>query len=384
MKIGIITTSFPQSKSDYVGAFIYQAARGLQRLGYQVKIVTIHSPGTPTHETWEGLEIYRTKYLPEAWELLKSEGGGLPEVWKKNPIARLQLIPFSIAFMVDVFIHTRDCEILHANWTLSGIISWIVCTFTRKSYVVTVHGSDIYRTRGWPFIIDITRPALRNAKKVIVVSQALAETVNSVGVPYSKIKVVPDGVDTRFFIPLPYEGRTNTILFVGSLIERKGVIYLIQAFSKVIEHFPNYKLILIGEGSQRAECEGLVKRLGLKENVSFTGAQSQASVAEAMRKAKILVLPSTEEGLGVVLLEALASGTPVVASNVGGISDVIDDNVGVRIPPADPDHLAKAILSILRLPVEGWMNLHQNSRKRACEDYDWDKIAQRLIEIYCG
>ncbi len=80
MKIGIITTSFPRWKQDYVGAFVFEAARAIQHDGCQVKVITIHTPGTSRHETWDGIEIYRTRYLPDRWELLKSEGGGIPEV----------------------------------------------------------------------------------------------------------------------------------------------------------------------------------------------------------------------------------------------------------------------------------------------------------------
>jgi glycosyltransferase involved in cell wall biosynthesis len=382
MKIGIITTSFPRWEHDYVAAFIYEAARAIQHKGFQIKVITMHSPGAKRHETWDGIEIYRTKYLPERWELLKSEGGGLPEVWKKNPKARIQIIPFIIAFLIDVLIYTRDCEVIHANWTLSGAVAWMYYLFVRKPYLVTIHGSDIYRTRKWPVIKNLTSTSLRAAKKVIVVSRALAEEVNSIGVPYSKIEVIPDGVDTNYFTSLPFEERANTILFVGSIIERKGVRYLIQAFTTVIKQYPDAKLILMGEGPQQRECEGLVQSLGIVENVIFTGAQSQERVAEGMRRAKIFVLPSVEEGLGVVLLESLASGTPIIASKVGGISDVVDEKVGILVTPADPQQLGKAINTILSLPPEDWRTLNQNARMKAENDFDWARIAQRIVNFY--
>ncbi len=382
MKIAIVTTSFPRWQHDYVGAFIYEAARAIQRQGCLVKVITIHTPGTPRHENWDGIEIYRTRYLPDRWELLKSEGGGIPEVWKKNPGARLQLVPFIIAFLIDVIIHTRDCDILHANWTLSGIIAWMAHILSNKPYVVTIHGSDIYRTQNWPIIIDLTRIALRRAKKVVVVSQALASVIHSIGIPLLKISVIPDGVDTAYFTPLPYEVRSNSILYVGSLIERKGIKYLIQAFSSVINHYIDYKLIIVGEGPQRQEYEELARSVVSPTQVIFTGALSQKQVAEAMQQAKLFVLPSIEEGLGVVLLEALASGTPIVASQVGGISDVVDSQLGILVPPRESDALAKAIIAILGLSEGDRKEMHENARKQAVERYDWAIIARRIIELY--
>jgi glycosyltransferase involved in cell wall biosynthesis len=382
MKIGIITTSFPRWRADYTGAFIYEAARAIQQQGLQVKVISMHAPGTARHENWDGIEIYRTRYLPEAWELLKSEGGGLPEVWKNNPKARPQIFPFMLAFLIDVFIHTRDCDLLHANWTISGAIAWIISIFNRKPYFVTIQGSDIYKAVKLPLVTSITRAALNHAKKILVLSKALAQQVNLIGIPLSKIEIVPNGVDTSHFIPLPYEQRENQILFVGSLIERKGVQHLIQAFAPTSAKYPDTHLILVGEGLQRSMCEDMVRSLGLEKKVHFAGAQPQEQVAENMRKARVFVLPSIEEGLGVVLLEALASGTPIVASNVGGIADVVDEKVGVLVPPGDAGQLAGAIQFLLNLTPLEWTELNSNARKRAIETYDWEQIARRIVRIY--
>ncbi len=382
MKIGIITTSFPRWKQDYVGAFIYEAARAIQKEGYQVKVITMHSPGTARRENWDGIEVYRTKYLPERWELLKSEGGGLPEVWRNNPKARIQMIPFLIAFLIDVFIRTRDCDLLHANWTLSGAIAYANWIFFKKPYLVTIQGSDIYKAVKLPFVKPITRLALKQARKVLVLSQALARQTNSIGVPYTKIEIIPNGVDTSRFTPLPLEQREELVLFVGSLIERKGVRFLVQSFQQVVQQHPGVRLVLLGEGVQQPECEGLAQSLGIAEKVDFAGAQPQEVVAERMRRAKIFILPSIEEGLGVVLLEALASGTPIVASRVGGIEDVVDDQVGILISPGDVEQLSGSILSILRLSGSEWTKLHENARKKAVEIYDWSRIGQRIVELY--
>jgi glycosyltransferase involved in cell wall biosynthesis len=120
----------------------------------------------------------------------------------------------------------------------------------------------------------------------------------------------------------------------------------------------------------------------LGDRVEFVGFQSQAVVSEWMRQARLFVLPSLEEGQGVVLLEALASGTPVVASDVDGIRDVVVPVVGMRVPPADPAALALALAQLLSSDAATWQRMSQAARRRAVEIYDWDKIAARFVEIY--
>jgi hypothetical protein len=144
MKVCILTTAFPKSPGDDNAPFILDAARALARAGVGVRVIAMHVPGTKDRENWDGIEIIRTRYLPERFEILRKEGGGLPVVWRKKPLARLAILPFLFFQAIQLIRYTRDCDIIHANWTLSGIICWITSFFHRRPYVVTVHGSDIY------------------------------------------------------------------------------------------------------------------------------------------------------------------------------------------------------------------------------------------------
>lgn len=367
-----------------MGIFVFEAACAIQRRGHQVKVIAMHSQGAKVLDNWEGVEIIRTKYLPETWEMLQSQGGGLPEVWKNKPWARLQLVPFLFTHFYNSLVFTRDCDLLHANWTLSGAIAMCIHWISRKPYLVTVQGSDIFKAARNPLFAGVTRIVLNGAKKVVALSNSLAREIDKLRVDPSLVEIIPNGVDTHRFTSLPFEQRLDQILFVGSLIDRKGVGNLLQAFASVIKHFPGLHLILAGEGSQCAEYKALACSLGISEEVVFTGSQTQEQVAEHMRKSKLFVLPSIEEGLGVVLLEALASGTPIVASNVGGIPDVVTETVGKLVSPGDLDGLDRAISAILSLSVDKWNILHENARLRAVEIFDWDQIALRICQLYQG
>jgi len=382
MKIGIVTTSFPRWPGDYMGSFVFEAARALQRMGHQVKVVTIHSPGARTHEDWNGIDIFRCRYLPEKWEMLKSLGGGIPEVWKNKPEVRIQIIPLVISHFLCALIHTRDCGFIHANWTLSAAVAWVINRLTNKPYVVTVQGSDIFKAASLPFVSWVTKLALRKAKRVIALSTALAEGVQSLDISPSQIEVIPNGVDVHQFVSLDFENRENIILFTGSLVHRKGVEYLIRAFADLSFEFPDTKLVIIGEGPQRKEYETLSGFLGVEDKIIFLGSQTPAQVAHWMQRARLFTLPSIEEGLGVVLLEALSSGTPIVATKVGGIPDVVVEEVGELVPPADSNALRQAIARFLQMGYSEWNKFNRNARLRAVEIYDWDTVVKRVDRVY--
>jgi glycosyltransferase involved in cell wall biosynthesis len=165
------------------------------------------------------------------------------------------------------------------------------------------------------------------------------------------------------------------------LIERKGVNYLIEAMGIVTEKHPDYRLILVGEGRDRNNFEKMVTRLGLEETIVFVGTQSQQMVSELMRESRLLVLPSIEEGQGVVLVEALASGTPCVGSRVGGIPDVITPDVGQLVEPRDVQGLAAAINRYIEDDVM-WKNASQKARERVEREYDWFTLSEKMITVY--
>ncbi len=149
----------------------------------------------------------------------------------------------------------------------------------------------------------------------------------------------------------------------------------------VIDSYPNIQLIIIGEGNEKKKLNNLVQSLNLKDNIIFLGQISQDSVKEWLQKSKLFILPSIEEGQGVVLVEALACGTPCIGSNVGGIPDVINDDVGTLVPPKNPKALSEAILFYL-LNEEVWLIKSRNSRLRAIQYFDWDVIGKEIVHLY--
>lgn len=378
-KVLIITTAFPRWEGDSQAPYLLDTALALCAVGIQVRVLAMHTPGCKTFEVIQNVEIHRPRYFFESLEILRKDPAGLPEFWKKQSLGRLLILPFLITHTVNLLRLCRDVDIIHANWTLSGMIAWGTRFLHHKPVVLTVHGSDILRLDSYKFVRKITSWFTRHINGVICVSCSLAQKLREWGVPEQHLEVIPNGVDTRKFIPSNNK-KNPIILYVGTLTENKGVHYLINAFKMIAANIPEYRLQIIGEGEYLPSLIQLCKGTSIENRIEFTGAQSPNRVAEHMRNASILVLPSLSEGLGVVLIEALASGVPVVGTNVGGIPDIITSEVGKLVPAGDAKALAKSLLELIsELPQ---VNYSANARKRAEALFSWDIITPKILNFY--
>ncbi len=381
MKIAVVTTHFPRWEGDFRVPFILDAAKAIQNKGHQVRIITTHHPGAAERETFQGLEVFRARYLPDQFEVLQKDAAGIPAAWKKGFLHKLALLPFFWNLCAATARHARGCDLIHANWSLSGLAAYLTRPFHGCPYVLTVHGSDIFKTAPNPLLRAPVKLALKHAGHIIAVSDALADATQDFDIPSQNITVIPTGIDIHKF-PMGEPGaRENLLLYVGSLIERKGVIYLLSAMERVKARFPAVQLLIVGEGHLRGELEEFVQQHHLQDVVHFLGTQSQADVSRLMRQAKVFILPSTEEGQGAVLVEAMASGTPCAGSKVGGIPGVITPETGLLFEPADSDALFQSIAYLIE-NESFWQTASQHARARAVSHYSWDQLAESIINLY--
>jgi glycosyltransferase involved in cell wall biosynthesis len=182
-------------------------------------------------------------------------------------------------------------------------------------------------------------------------------------------------------------GGDFTVLFVGRLVARKGVSTLLEAARRLAPTL-RLRVSVIGDGPERPTLEAQVARDGLQDVVQLRGRVPSAELVQAYQESGVLVLPAVvdargdTEGLGVVLLEAMSCGTPVVASDIGGITDIVThDQTGLLVPPGDPAALAAAIQRLATDPAL-WRRLAQAGRRRFHDDFSWTAIARRWEETY--
>jgi glycosyltransferase involved in cell wall biosynthesis len=384
-KVLLATTAYPRHPDDTQGVFVHQQALGLRTQGIDLNVVAMHAPGSAHREHLDGIAVYRPRYLPDRLELFRSESGGIPEIWRRNKAARLTLLPFAARHTLAIAQEARrtHAQVIHSFWTLSGMATWAGYALHQRPYVVTVLGSDILQAAKNRVFAQLTRRALAGAQRVIAISRTLARQVESLGIAPARLSVIPLQVDTHFFSPGAADAapRKPAALFAGSLITRKGVTHLLSAAALVIAQYPEFEVIIVGEGPLRAELQSQAARVGIAAHVHFTGNLSQQALRDWMRRVQFFVLPSTEEGLGVVLLEAMACGAVCLGSDIGGIPDILAPDQGVLFPPADHDALARAIKSLLAHPSE-WAARSLRGRAHIVDRFDRSVVAAAVATVY--
>jgi len=280
-------------------------------------------------------------------------------------------------------INENNYDLCHCwfGWP-SGIIGYL---FRKKvPYIIALRGSDVPGYNSRLKILDkfifklISKVVWKNAKVVTALSmdsKKLAEkTFNKLN-----IQVIYNGVDTAKFKPVINESNFNIdILFVGRLIERKGTAYLLKAFKEVCNKYTNCKLIVVGEGPERKDLENFCKQMKIETSVNFLEAVEYKDVNKAYQKASIFVLPSVEESLSNAVLEAMASGLPIITTNTGA-AELVDKN-GFIVEKGDYKQIKKAIIEYIRNPE--LLRKHGQQSRKLAEKMSWSNTAKAYIEIY--
>jgi len=398
LKVCILTSSFPRFACDSAGVFIYHLCRNLINKGVEIEIICPHENGCRFIEDWEGIKINRFPYFyPLRYQKL-AYGSGILKNIKSNSSVKIQL-PFFI--ISEIFYTLRRLmvskpDLVHAHWSLPQGLTGIICKkVLGVPCITTVHGSDVYGLRH-PFLKAVNAKVIIHSDLCTANSKATAGMARTISAR-KDIKIVPMGVNPDFFKKSSFnkdalkkriEIDGKVILFVGRLIDLKGVDYLIKAAPKVIKRFPKARILLVGSGPRKDCLVKLTRDLNLENNVVFIEQVPQNELLKYYYLADIFVLPSIvneegeTEGLGVVLLEAMACEVPVVGSGVGGIPDIIKDHeTGLIAGQKDPDSLAEKIIKLLsndRLRTK----LIKNGKKLIEEKYSWDVISDKFLNVY--
>ena len=246
LRVCVATTVFPRRLGDGEGPFIWQFVKVLRQQQIDVTVVAMHSPGLPTRDNWEGVEILRPPYWwPVGAEMLRKDGGGLPINFRRYPLARAQLPALLAAHGAAIGRAAKGCDLIHAHFTVSAAAALAMRAWHHLPVVTTVHGSDVFQVPKLPLGTKFTRSVLRQSAAVTTVSTALCDACRALDVPPSKVSVISNSVDTTAYAP-PAEqtmvGREPLVLFVGSLITRKGVDTLVRAMAQVVATLPGYRL----------------------------------------------------------------------------------------------------------------------------------------------
>jgi len=346
----VVATTFPASPGDGTPEFVLTLARSIT--GHDVTVVAPRMPGAPRAEVVEGVRVRRVAYFPRRWEGLAADA--IMPTLRTAPWRAVE-VPFLVgALLVATLqeVRRQRAVVVNPHWIVpAGLIALVVRAVTGVPYVVTVHGADAYTLRG-PVGRWTKRRVLRSAAAVLPVSTDISHTLDLRGA-----QVLRMGVDTAATRAAVAERapEAGLLLYIGRLADKKGVDVLVEALARL----DAARLEIIGDGPDRPSLEQRAERLGVADRVQFRGKQPKGEVLAALARAQLVVIPSRvgadgdTEGTPVVLCEAMAAGVPVVASDLGGLGECIEDGVdGLLVVPDDADALAKALVSALRGDVD--------------------------------
>jgi teichuronic acid biosynthesis glycosyltransferase TuaC len=357
MRVLIVTKIFPNSVEPLSSPFNRQQFAALARLCDVELLATIPwFPGAsllgrwsaagrlrsvPSQEQIDGLRVRHPRFA-----FLPKLGHGF-----SGPLYAASLAPTILPYRGRV-------DVVLGAWAYpDGFASVVIADMLGVPAVIKLHGSDIDVLGTWPAPRRRLRWALGRATRVIAVSRALGDKAIALGASPERLDIVPNGIDRQTFhvgdrahararLGLPID--RPLVLYVGHLSEDKGVLDLLAAFKLAEPRLGGAHLVLVGDGADTSKCQALARELALP--ATFVGAQPQSAIPTWLTACDLLSLPSRHEGMPNVVLEALACGRPVVASNVGGIPEAVGEGMGALVPPQDPAALAQALLQVLDEP----------------------------------
>ena len=387
LSVMMLTWEFPPRVIGGISPHVFFLSKSLAKSGVKVYVVTCDFPGAPAHEVIDGVEVYRV----DSYKNPSPDFATWVYLMNLNMQKEAAALAGKLADKIDVF-HAHDWLVATAGIGLKHIF--------RKPLLATMHSTEIGRREGIHTsnerMIHETEAWLTyEAWKVICCSEYMVSHVKwAFGLPPDKLVMVSNGVNTHVYeavekqdlrtfratFALPEE---KLVLFVGRLVYEKGAHVLINGIPKVLEKV-NAKFVIVGSGYMKEQLSNIVRSMGLEHKVLFTGFVDEETLLKLQKCADVSVVPSLFEPFGIVALEAMAAKSPVVVSDTGGLSEIVDhESTGVKVYSNSPESLAWGITKILL--DENYRNrIRENAYKKVQEKYDWDKIAQHTERIYEG
>ena len=398
MRILHVVTAFPRFPNDIIAPWLVELLKRFQAAGHEVEVFAPAYRGGGNREV-DGIPLHRFRYFPARWEDLTHDQG-TPDRVRRSLRYKIMPLFYVLAGMLAIWrlCRRRSYDVVHVHWPVPhALFGWWARKACGAAMVTLWYGVELRWVKSrLPWLKAFVRWALRTSDSVVAISNATAREIAEL--VHRPVPVIPYAVG---FAAAPADlasrsrrtaGDPFVVLFVGNLIERKGVRYLIDAVHRLSLRIP-VRLLILGKGGDGAEGSRLreqVKSLGLEDRVEMPGRVPEPELHRAFARAHVLVLPSIvdargdTEGLGVVLLEAMSYRLPVIASNVGGITDIVaDGKTGVLVPPADPAALAAALE---RLATDAPLaeRLAEAGRRYVQEHFSWPAILEEWQACYAA
>lgn len=386
----VLTSTYPRWAGDPEPGFVHELSRRLTDR-FRVIVVGPHAAGAETAEVLDGVEVLRYRYAPERLATLVNDGGIVVNLrrnrWKYFLVPGFVLAQ---AWRAWRLIRTEKVDVVHAHWLVpQGLVAAMLRCLPGLGvpFVVTSHGADLFALQG-RWVHRIKRFVIRSSSTITVVSQAMRDRMREIAPGAGHVRVQPMGVDLQErFVPDPETPRSeDELLFVGRLVEKKGLRHLLDVMPMLIARRPGTRLRIAGFGPEASLLKEHVKVLGISEHVEFLGAVSQAELPYLYRRAALFVAPfvqagsGDQEGLGLVLVEAAGCGCPVLAGDVPAVRDVLGAVGNNIVDPRKQEVLLKAILHVLQDPARARAQA-MALRDSVINRFNWLNVADGYAQV---
>jgi glycosyltransferase involved in cell wall biosynthesis len=394
----LVTTSYPRFPGDGVGSFMEPIAKGLAARGHEIHLVAPWHPAITRGKVEDGVHFHFFHYAPiPSWNIfgyaegLHADTHLRPTAWAVAPLA--MAAGWVKAWRVAM---KKRATIMHGHWVIpGGVIA--AAAAGRLPLVVSLHGSDVFIAERHALMRTAARQVFGRAVRITAPSDDLCDRAERLGADRARLQTIPYGVDSDRFAPDDAVRRAvrrelslgdgPVVFTAGRLVRKKGFEFLVDAARHLSQTHPSVRILIAGEGDLRGELAARVAGAA-PAHVTLLGNRSQSDIARLVAAADVVVVPSVRDEAGNVdglpnfALEALASGTPVVATRAGGLPQAIEDGVnGLLVPERDDAALATAIGALLNRPDWG-RTLGAHARSRVIREFGWAGVAERFEAAY--
>lgn len=391
MNVLYIASAYNRHDGDVITPWLVRSIEEVQSRGVRVDVLAPSYRGSGDHSVG-GVRVHRFRYAPAGLEDLTHDQTA-PDRIRARPwyAALVPAYVASASLAAARLVRREGFDLVHVHWPIPhGVIGLAARWTTGVPVVSSFHGVELTWTKN---DLRVLTPVLR-----YLIRSSDAVTANSTytqglirGLHDRPVELIPFGTTVPVHVDPSALGKPADspfeLLCVGRLVERKGLPVLLQALSSLGPQ-RHVSLHVVGDGPRRAEWEARAGELGLASRVHFHGFVSEEQLAVRYASCDAFVLPAVfdskgdTEGLGVVLIEAASNGKPLIGSAIGGIVDVVKDDVsGIRVPPSDPQALADAVASLVDDP-QRCRTLGEGARRLWEAEFSWAIIADRLVDLY--
>jgi len=385
LTVMMLTWEYPPRIIGGISPHVYYLSKNLAKNGAKVYVITCDFPGAPQHEVVDGVEVFRI----DSYKNPSPDFATWVYLMNVNMQKEAASLVNDLDGKVDLF-HAHDWLVATASIGLKHVF--------RRPLIATIHSTEIGRRNGIHYdyekMIHETEAWLTyEAWKVICCSNYMISHVKwAFGLPTDKLMMIPNGVEVEPYTKVENEALSSfrsrfalpdekIVLFVGRLVYEKGVHILVNAIQKVLEKV-NAKFVIVGNGYMKEQLSNIITQKELEQKVIFTGFIDDETLKKLQKCADVSVVPSLFEPFGIVALEAMAAKSPIVVSDTGGLSEIVEhDTTGVKVYPDNPDSLAWGITRVLTDGDYARL-LRENAYKKVREKYNWNLIAQQTKTVY--